>query len=144
MFDKTPVERTPTPLTVFEPVEGVFLGFVEGCHKSFGQIMDATHMHENQVYQDKHQVDGSVAIPLSNFCRGQMTLYAQCLKQFPHPQVQIGSRQFEYRFDLSLKSRKFSGIHELVPSVWFFVSDLANLTYHSLGAFSIKSYESFK
>ena len=58
MFDKTPVKRTPIPLTVFEPVEGVFLGFVEGCHKSFGQIIYAPNMHENQVYQDKHQSDG--------------------------------------------------------------------------------------
>jgi hypothetical protein len=72
-----------------------------------------------------------------------MTLYAQCLKQFTHPQVQIGQRQFEYRFDLSLKNCKFSGIHEVAPLVWFFVNDLANLTYHILGAFSIKSYESF-
>jgi hypothetical protein len=30
MSDKAPVEGAPTPLTVFEPVEGVFLGFVEG------------------------------------------------------------------------------------------------------------------
>jgi hypothetical protein len=139
MSDKAPVEGAPTPLTVFEPVEGVFLGFVEGCHKSLGQIVYAANMQKNQVYQDKHQVDGGISIPLSNFCRGQMTLNAQDLKQFSNPQVQIGQRKFEHCFDLSLKRCKFSIMHKEAPSVWFFVSELVHLTYHSLGAFSIKS-----
>ena len=139
MSDKAPVERAPTPFTIFEPVEGVFLGFVEGCRKSLGQIMYAPNMHENQVYQDKHQVDGGISIPLSNFCRCQMTLDTQGLKQFSNPQVQIGQRKFEHCFDLSLKRCKFSIIHKEAPLVWFFVSELVHLTYHSLGAFSIKS-----
>jgi len=85
--DKAPGERAPTVLTVFEPIESAFLGFVEGCHKSLGQIMYALDMHENQVYQNKHQVDGGISIPLSHSCRCQMILDAQGPKQFSNPQA---------------------------------------------------------
>ncbi len=99
-------------------------------------------MHENQVYKDKHQVDGGVSIPLPDLRSCQMTLDAQHGKQFPDPQVQVGQREFEHRFDLSLKKCKFSIIHKEAPSVWFFTSELVHLNYHSLGAFSIKFYGS--
>jgi hypothetical protein len=38
MSDKAPVEGAPTPLTVFEPVEGVFLGFVEGVRNLSNEV----------------------------------------------------------------------------------------------------------
>ncbi len=67
---------------------------------------------------------------------GQMALDMQG-KQILDPQFQFRVEIFPGRFDLPLKASDFPVMQEKAPFFCGFINDVAVLTYHKSGAFSI-------
>ena len=83
------------------------------------QVVHRGDMEKHHIVEDKHEVQGAVALAFPNAGRGQMTFDAQLGKQIFHPEVQLLAKLFEGRFDLSLKVSDLSVMQEVAPFLWF-------------------------
>jgi hypothetical protein len=68
----------------------------------------------------------AVALAFANAGRGKMTFDAQLGKQIFHPEVQLLSKLFEGRFDLSLKVSDLSVMQEVAPFLWLLLINSLN------------------
>ena len=81
--------------------------------------MDGLDMQKHQVGEDKQEVPGAETLVLADAGPGQMALDMQHGKQFLDPQLQVGPKIFQGRFDLPLKANDFPVMQEQAPFMWY-------------------------
>jgi hypothetical protein len=119
MADQTPMKSTPTAVSLFQTIKGVFPGSSNNRQISLDEISDTMEMHETHIHHGVYQLKGSVAIIFANSGSREMALDTKFAENLFHLDIQVGKRLLENRFDLPLKSNINSVMHKEASFLWF-------------------------
>jgi hypothetical protein len=117
--EKAAVKRPPGPLRFFKRSRVSFWAWKKGASGWCSRVRHGLKMEKDEVSEDKQQVDRAITLTLADAGSGQMAYEAQHRKPLLHPQIQVGAKLLDRRFDLSLKASNLSVMQSEAPLLWF-------------------------